>query len=60
MVTQPCTHKNVIPGLDAAYCPGCGKSFESWTAEYQLLTGCVAYGQQPKEVIQPKKRRRKK
>jgi hypothetical protein len=32
-----CTHPQFIPGLDAHYCPTCGKSINATTTEYREL-----------------------
>lgn len=67
LTPQPitCTHAGAIPGLDACYCPGCRRSFEYWTAEYQSLMGCPGVSsQQPgvgsQESVPKKKRSSRK
>ncbi|WP_416671578.1 hypothetical protein [Egbenema bharatensis] len=34
---KPCTHPRFMPGLDAHYCPDCGKSINATTTEYKEL-----------------------
>lgn len=32
-----CTHPRAAPGLDACYCPDCGKAIEAGTSTYRQL-----------------------